>query len=160
MFQPSDDACARVHQVVTDAARPELKAGRSELAVGRLADLLEDPDYDCPTVVLTPVDSDAARIVVEVQEDDHWWVNVADGPGTELHAEMNEDRYALLASMVRCVVAGRYRHGPCTQQARRFFRAPRTSVTWCETFEIDNAPLTSRHVGRAPPASERRFRPY
>src|SRR5687767_9646041 len=82
-------------------------AGRAEVAVCRLADLVEgDAAYDGPAVLLTPVDPEAAPVVVEVQQDDLWWVSVADGPGSELHADMETDRFALLGSMVRSVLQG------------------------------------------------------
>jgi hypothetical protein len=149
-----------VRQVVEETAAAPIQAGHAELAVGRLADLVDDSSYDCPVVVLTPVDPDAARVVVEVQRDDLWWVRAADGPGTELYVGMKEDRYALLGSIVRSVIAGRYRHGPCTREVRRLFRRPRQLAGWYETFETDDGLLTSRHFGREVPAREHRYTPY
>jgi hypothetical protein len=90
MFEPSSEALARVRQVVADAAAVPIQAGRAELAVGRLADLVEQPDDNCPVVILTPVDPDAARIVVEVQADELWWGERRRWPATELYVGMKE----------------------------------------------------------------------
>lgn len=158
--EPSDEVVARVRQVVEDAAGTAIAAQRAHLAVARLADLSKRPEYDCPVIVLTPTNREAARIVVEVQLDALWWVGVADGPGSELYAGMKEDRYALLGSMVRSVVEGRYRHGPCTTEVKRLLRPSRQLEGWYETFETEDAPFTSRHFPRAAPTKERRFRPY
>ena len=98
--------------------------------------------------------------MVEVQQDELWWVNTDDGPGTELYVGMNEDRYALLGSLIRAVVAGDYRHGRCIEDVRRLFRSPRKVRGWFETFDTDQGPRTSRHFGREVPEQERRFPPY
>lgn len=160
VFRPSDQVVARVRQVVEEAAAAPIEAGRAEVAVRRLVDVHGETSYDCPVVVLTPVDPDAAGVVVEVQDDELWWVHANDGPGTELYNGMNEDRDAILGSLVRAVVAGRYRHGPCTEVVRRLFRSPTHTRAWSETFETENGPITSRHFGRDAPSREYRFGPY
>jgi hypothetical protein len=160
LLEPSDDVVARIRQVIEEAAGSAIADGRAELVAARLADLVERPAYDCPVVLVTPKNPEAARILVEVQDDDLWWVGVADGPGSELHGSMKEDRYALLGAIVRSVAARHYHHGPCTEEVRRLFRPPRQLEGWYETFESEDAPFTSRHFGRGAPAKERRFRPY
>jgi hypothetical protein len=145
--------------VETAAARP-LDAGSAEVALRRLADVYEGGAYDCPVVVLTPVRPGAARVVVEVQDEALWWVHAADGPGTELHAGIEGDRYELLASLVRAVVAGHYRHGPGAERVRRVFRPTALRHGWFETFDTDDGPFTSRHFGREAPSRESRFVPY
>jgi hypothetical protein len=159
-FSASDHVVARVRVVVEEAAAEPLRAGRAEVASARLADVYTKIEYDCPAVLLTPGNPHAAQVVVEIQGDDLWWVTTDDGPGTELHVGMKEDRYEVLESLVRAVVAGRYRHGPCIDEMRRLFRSPRRIHGWCETFDTEDGPRTSRHFGREVPAGERRFQPY
>jgi hypothetical protein len=111
-------------------------------------------------VVLSPLDPEAARVVVEVQDRELWWMNTDAGPGTELHAGMKDDRYALLGALVRAVVAGRYFHGPYTEAVRGLFRTRRLTG-WTETFITDDGPFTSKHFGLDDvPGVERRFAPY
>ncbi len=161
IFEPADEVVARVRQVVADAAAPAIREGRAEITVCRLAELAEGTVYDCPAVLLEPLRREAAQIVVEVQQEDLWWVDVADGPGTELHGWIGRDRYALLGSLVRAVVAGGYRHGPCIREVKRLLRSPRQLKGWSETFEIEDEPFTSQHFGsEGGPAQERRFSPY
>ena len=156
----------RVHAVVADAAGPALAAQRADLSIREMSELYEQPSYECPVVVLTPITPDAAALSVEVQADDLWWVIAADGPGSELHSGIEKthgNRYALLGSLVAAVVAGRYRHGPCTERVPRLLprlRGFRESHGWCESYETDNGPFTSRHFGRPAPLRERRFAPY
>jgi hypothetical protein len=151
---------ARVLQAVQAAAAEPIETGRAEVAVRRLTEMYEDASYDCPAVVLTPVRPGRARVLVEVQGDALWWLHAGDGPGTELHAELEGDRYEVLASLVRAVVAGRYRHGPCTKQVRRVLRSPALRRGWFETFETDDGPFTSRHFGCEVPPGVSRFAPY
>lgn len=139
----------RVRRVVEDAAAGALTEGLAEAAVRRLAEVHEAVQYDCPVVLLAPANPAAARVLVEVQDDELWWVIAGDGPGTELYVGMEGDRYELLGSLVRAVVAGRYRHGPAADG-------------WFETFDTDDGPFTSRHFGRnaRAPSREARFAPY
>ena len=146
MAAPSDEVVARVRQVVEEAAAAPIRAGRAEVAVRRLADVYAEATYDCPVIVLTPAEAEAARVVVEVQADELWWLIADGGPGTELYVGMTEDRFALLGSLVRAVVAGEYRHGPHTEERRRVFRSPRRLRGWFETFQTDDGPITSIHI--------------
>jgi len=157
---PSDEVVDRVRQVLEHAAAAPIAHARAQVSIQRVSDVYGEATYDCPVVVLTPVDPAAARVVVELQSDDLWWMNANDGPGTELPVSLERDRYALLASLVRAVVTGRYRHGPCTQEIRRHFRSSRQLHGWSETFDTDEGPFTSRHFGREVPSRERRFRAY
>jgi hypothetical protein len=160
MRQPSPEVVRRVRRVVEEAAAPQIESGRAGVAIRRLGDLVIQGEYDCPVVVLTPTNPEAASVVVEVQQDELWWVNTDDGPGTELYVGMKEDRYSVLGSLIRAVVAGEYRHGPCIDEVRRLFRSPRKVHGWFETFDTDQGPRTSRHFGREAPIQERRFLPY
>ena len=79
--EPAEEVVVRVRRVVEEAAAGPLGTGGAEVTVGRLADVYQGPSYDCPVVLLTPAMADAARVVVEVQDDESWWVTVADGAG-------------------------------------------------------------------------------
>jgi hypothetical protein len=160
MQDASSEVVRRVRQVVERAAAAQIETGGAQVTVGRLADFFPDGDYDCPVVVLDPANPDAASVVVELQGDELWWLNTGDGPGTEFYAGMKEDRYELLGRLVRAVVAGDYRHGPCVDEQRRLLRSPRQVHGWFETFDTDQGPQTSRHFGREVPRQERRFAPY
>jgi hypothetical protein len=150
----------RVAEVVKEAAARAIGDGRATLSIKRLSDLHDDAEYDCPVVVLSPLDPDAARVVVEVQDQELWWVNTDAGPGTELYAGMKDDRYALLGALVRAVVAGRYFHGPCTESVRGLLRTRRLTG-WTETYITDDGQFASRHFGLDDvPGVERRFAPY
>jgi hypothetical protein len=94
MQRPSDEVVSRVRQVVEEAAAPQIESGRAAVAVRALADLVVDGEYDCPVVVLTPTNPDAASVVVELQGDELWWVDTDDGPGTELY--LGNERGSLL----------------------------------------------------------------
>jgi hypothetical protein len=131
-----------VRQVVEEAAATAVQDGRAEVAWA----------HDPPRVVLTPAAPGAARVVVEVHQDELWWVLAGDGPGTELYVGMEGDRCALLRSLVEAVVAGRYRHGPVTERGR--------ARGWFETFDTEDGPFTSRRFGSEAPSAERRFAPY
>jgi hypothetical protein len=87
---------ARVAEVVQEAAAGAISGGRATLSIKRLSDLYDDAEYDCPIVVLSPLHPEAARVVVEVQDRDLWWVKTDAGPGTELRTGMKDDRYTLL----------------------------------------------------------------
>jgi hypothetical protein len=160
VFEPDETVVARVRQVVEDTAHAAIAKGRASVSVTRMTDLVGDSEYDCPVVVLTPQNPQAAQLSVEVQLDDLWWVHAGDGPGSELYVGMKQDRYAVLAAMVKSVVEGRYRHGPQTGSAKRIFRTPRTLRGWIETFEGEQSPFTSEHYGRGAPETERRFQTY
>jgi hypothetical protein len=162
---PSDDpVVARVLDVVERAAELALASGQAQLTVSSVGKLYgAGPDDDNPAIVLTPRRRDAARVVIEVHGDEDWWVTAGDGPGTELYAGIERqhgDRYALLEALVRAVVDGRFRHGPCSKEFPRLFRAPRVMRGWCETFDTDDGPFTSRHFGPEPPPHERTFAAY
>lgn len=160
MQQPSPEVVSRVRRTVEEAAAPQIESRRAAVVVRRLADLVAQSEYDCPVVVLTPTNPEAPSVVVEVQQDELWWVNTDDGPGTELYVGMKEDRYAVLRSLIRAVVAGDYRHGPCIDEVRRLFRSPRKVRGWFEAFDTDQGPRTSRHFGREVPRQQRWFPPY
>jgi hypothetical protein len=150
----------RVAEVVKQAAAEALSEGRATLSIKRLSEVYDDAEYDCPVVVLSPRDPNAARVVVEVQDHERWWVTTDGGPGTELHASGKADRYALLGALVRAVVAGRYFHGPCTKAVRGLFRTRRLTG-WTETYLTDDGPVSSEQFGLGNvPALERRFAPY
>ena len=151
---------SRVRRVVEEAAAEAVGAGRAEVGVRRLADVYEGGSSDCPVVVLTPVRPGAAQVVVEVQDDELWWVNTDGGPGTELDAGMEGDRFETLGSLVRAVVAGRYRHGPGTEEVRLIPRSPALRHGWFETFETEDGPFTSRHFGREAPPRPSQSAPY
>ncbi len=160
MHLPCPEVVSRVREVVEDAAAEQIESGRAVVAVRRLADLFAHAEYDCPVIALTPTNPHAARVMVEVQRDELWWVIADDGPGTELYDAMNEDRYALLGALIRAVVAGRYRHGPCTEEVPQLFGTPRKVSGRFETFDTDQGPWTSRHFVREGPPVERRFSAY
>src|SRR5918994_1188289 len=109
MQQPSPEIVSRVRRIVEDAAAPQIEGGLAAVAIRRLADIAAQAEYDCPVVVLTPTNPEAARVLVEIQQDELWWVSTDQGPGTEVYAGIKEDRYTLLASLIRAVVAGDYR---------------------------------------------------
>jgi hypothetical protein len=159
----TDPVVERVRVTVEQAAEDALACGRAKLEVRQLSDLYEDPQYECPVVMLTPTDEQAAAVVVEVQEDDHWWLSAGEGPGTELHADIEADhgdRYTLLRRLVAAVVAGRYQHGPTAEQVRRLWRSPIERSGWRETYETERGPFSSTHFGREVPREARRFAPY
>ncbi len=115
---------------------------------------------DCPVVLLTPKNPEAARFGIHVHQDDSWWISAADGPGTEVRDDMKEDRHLLLERLVRSVIQGHYRHGPCTREVKRLFRPPRLLEGWYELFETERERVSTRHFGLGAPAAQRRFEPY
>ena len=153
------DEAQRVMETIRTAAADALQAGRAELTVTTSREAYGDAEYDCPVVMLSPVNPKAARVLVEVQEKDAWWLLTGDGPGTEFYPGMERDRHEQLAALVRAVVAGRYTHGPVRQTTKGIFRI-RALGGWGETFETEDGPFTSRHFGRAGPEQPREFDPY
>jgi hypothetical protein len=133
----------RIERVLRRVADEPLAAGRARLQVlsGSAPD--GQGEGNCPSVILQPTNPCAARITVEVQAVDLWWLLVADGPGTEFYVRMPDDRYALLARLCASVIAGRYSHGPL-------------DGAWQETFKWLDGDFSSSHRGRfgIPPATQ------
>ena len=108
----------RVLEAVREAARRPLEEGAAELRIASVRELYgTDAAYDWPVVLLNPRRPSAARVTVEIQDLDQWWLAGADGPGYELYAGMQRDWYALLGKLVRAIVAGHYEYG--WQERRR-----------------------------------------
>ena len=148
-----------VYETVRAAAADALQAGRAELTLTTARERYGETPDDFPVVMLSPMASDAAPVVVEVQRADLWWLLTADGPGTEFYVGMEGDRHRRLRILVEAVIAGRYVHGPAALDAR----AAREVVDaggWIETFETGEGEISSRHFGRDPPPEPRRFAPY
>lgn len=159
MPEPLLEEAQRVYKTVRAAAAGPCDGGRAELSLTSARRLYGAGDYDCPVVVLSPVNPGAARVVVEVQEGDVWWLITDDGPGTELYAGTERDRHAQLDALVRAVVSGRYTHGPGSERRMGIFRR-RVLRGWGETFETEDGPFTSEHFGRGAPDRLREFVPY
>jgi len=100
-----------VLEVVRSAARQALDDGAARLELTTVAERYgPGVDHEGFVVVLTPEHPRAARVVVELQHRDLWWLTAGDGPGLELSQERREDRVALLTRPVQGVVAGSYEH--------------------------------------------------
>jgi hypothetical protein len=148
----------RVYETVRSAAAGALDAGRAELSLTTSRRLYGDSDYDCAVILLSPTNPEAARVLVEVQQTDMWWLLTDDGPGTEFYAGMNRDRHAQLHALVEAVVMGRYTHGPVREKAKGI--RSRVLGGWAETFETEDGPFTSKHFGQVVPDALRAFAPY
>jgi hypothetical protein len=166
---PVDETVARTAREVIDAVREAagapLEAGAAELSMSTVKELYgADADYDAPVVVLAPRNEAAARVTIEVQHGEVWWLQGADGPGFEFYAGMREDRYALVRTLVRAVIAGEYEYG-WEQRHQRLLLRPwrRRSVSVrVARFGSQPEPITTEHwigaEGRDP--GYHRFEPY
>ena len=158
MPERAQDEAKRVYETVRSAAANVLDAGRAGLSLTTSRRLYGRTDYDGPVIVLSPTNPEAARVVVEVQQTDVWWLLTDDGPGTELYAGMKRDPHEQLHALVEAVM-GRYTHGPLRQHTKGIFRS-RVLRAWAETFETADGAFTSKHFGRAVPDVPRAFAPY
>jgi hypothetical protein len=163
----STDAAAvqAAHGAIAQAAASLVKDGRAQLDVTAIARVYAgDGGADTPAVVLTPLKRGAARVVIEIQRPDLWWLNAGDGPGTELpiRRALTGDIVDDARLLVDAVVAGRYSHEVCIEQSRaRQGKGPVRA--WSETFVTENGPVTSRHFGSradGQATGQRTFAPY
>jgi hypothetical protein len=138
----------KVVESVREAANEPLDAGAAELTTSSVKELYgADAVYDAPAVVLTPRNPTAARLIVEVQAEDLWWLSAGDGPPFEFAVGMREDRYSLLKRLVHAVVSGQYEYG-WEHRHRRLLLRPwrrRTVRVWVATFGPDGHPVTTEH---------------
>jgi hypothetical protein len=155
----------RVLEAVREAAQRPLDEGAADLRLSTVEELYgPDADYDCPVVVLTPRRAASARVTVEVQDVEQWWLAAGGGPGYELYAGMQRDRYALLRKLVAAVVAGQYEDGWEQRRQRLLLRPWRHRVVhlWIARFGAGpDAEATVHHTRpEENDRSHRRFEPY
>ena len=136
----------RVIEAIRDEAGEALDRDAARLTTTTVRELYgSDSPYDALVVVLDPANPRAARLVIEVQDAEQWWLSAADGPPYEFYPGM-KGHFQCLRRLVEAVVAGDYEQRPAREWVESVFhtsqgtvvsanRDPRYDLSERRTFE-------------------------
>lgn len=123
----------RVIDVIRDEACEALDRGAARLTTTTAKELYgSDSVYDAMIVILEPANPRAARVVIELQDTEQWWLSAAGGPPYEFYPGL-DDRFERLRHLVAAVVAGGFEQRPGPGRAESVFQTGKDTVVTSTT---------------------------